>query len=62
MKNCWWGLNEPIAREKMQDMFNFRLKVVRSLFEKMGFEDDALEMRIHRRKNVSGMLHYGTTC
>ena len=42
-----WGLNEPIAREKMQDMFNFRLHFVRSLFEKMGFEDDALEMRIH---------------
>ena len=42
-----WGLHEPIARAKMQEMFNFRLYFVRSLFEKMGFKDDALEMRVH---------------
>jgi AcrR family transcriptional regulator len=42
-----WGLHEPIEREKMQDMFNFRLNVVRSLFEKMGFKGDDLEMRVH---------------
>jgi 1,6-anhydro-N-acetylmuramate kinase len=42
-----WGRHEEVAREQIQAVFDFRLKVVGSIFQEIGFEGDELEMRTH---------------
>ena len=41
-----WGKREPVAQQKLQDVFNMRMQFIRSIFKELGFEGDELEMRV----------------
>jgi UV DNA damage repair endonuclease len=41
-----WGQHEASARATHQEVFEYRMGYVRSMFEEMGFSSDDLEMRV----------------
>jgi AcrR family transcriptional regulator len=40
-----WGQHEPLALKRIEEVMNFQMAFVRSLFKEMGFTGDELEMR-----------------
>ncbi|MFZ9012313.1 MAG: TetR/AcrR family transcriptional regulator [Anaerohalosphaeraceae bacterium] len=41
-----WGQHEPVALKRIQEVMDYQMDFVRSLFREMGFTGDELEMRM----------------